>query len=64
MYQPSGIYILEGRNSGRQINGRSRKLIVTEGVGLEVIMEMLTEAGQCRRDAGKALPYVGEGWQL
>ena len=40
MYQTSGIYNLEGQNSARQIDTRSRKLVVMEGARLEVVMEM------------------------
>ena len=63
MYQTSGIYNLEGQNSARQIDTRSRKLVVMEGARLEVVMEMTVNDGLCRRDAGKALPHFGERWK-
>jgi hypothetical protein len=63
MYQTSGIYNLEGQNSARQIDTRSRKLVVMEGARLEVVMEMPVNDGLCRRDAGKALPHFGERWK-
>lgn len=60
MYQPSGVYILEGRNSGKADKWKKPKT-VTEGVGLKEVMKVLTEDGQCERDVGKTLPYFGAG---
>lgn len=56
--QPSDICIMEGWDSNRQINGRSRKLTVIEGARLEVIMEMLLNGWAVQKGCWEGLAIL------